>query len=858
MKSNKVITLFLIITVFTLVISFEDVYADKTIEVEIKYTNGDRVDFNDIQLIVYQNYDTSPILEKKIESNPHIISVPENNRYKIEVYVNGMYAGVEYIQLDNNPKKLNINIPLSGGIQFEIYYKNGQIPIKDATVILKSQNNLELRKGVTNDQGETIRYWVQSTSLQNEHYVVDVYLDDLFLTSSTVKVHQGVATNKKITTNIPETIEELISINLYDGSNKITSKDGEYKVTLEDVNDNEIDTANVNFRGDAHFSSLKSGTYTVKITPDNIEESNLWPQNKIHIVGDVNNFNIFKNSQDFVNQENPFLSCNCISFRLDDVQDYWLADTQIQLIGLFAEKNIPISVGIIGSLFGSDENLISVLTENIDSENIEIVNHSWNNEPLTNFGEVTQDEYITKTNEKILDVLGVTPTALIPPQNLYDENTVKTLKKNGFTHLISHVKENSDTNIEDNSFYIVPATTETGILLDSIQWKIQEKDHIYEMIKTSLSQKGYAIVMIHPQEFSLNDQGEYDIPNTKYIGELDKLLDEISQLDSKIVKISNVKPHEEIIEKTQESQEVNPNTIEEPPIIQETEIESCNCVSFRLEDVQDYWLNDVQIKIMEIFIENETPLTIGIIADAFGNDPKITEFVRQNIENEKGNLQVATKGIGLTSFTNYDKNEQNKNLKESIDLIESNLNVKPHVFIPPGNKFNSDTMEILENNGITHISSSLTNGDSPPFEFKGEKVYRFPQVTSTSDYNTAKNIFEGVPNHQTFSESIQGIDNYGFSVISIAPQAFSMIENSTYTNAVNQKQIEELEKLIEEFNEKGYKIVSIDEINSNLIVKVPSWIKNNAGWWAEGAIDDNSFVQGIQFLIKEGIMSISS
>ncbi len=37
---------------------------------------------------------------------------------------------------------------------------------------------------------------------------------------------------------------------------------------------------------------------------------------------------------------------------------------------------------------------------------------------------------------------------------------------------------------------------------------------------------------------------------------------------------------------------------------------------------------------------------------------------------------------------------------------------------------------------------------------------------------------------------------------------------------------------------------------------IPSWIKNNAGWWAEGAIDDNSFVQGIQFLIKEGIMQI--
>ncbi len=40
--------------------------------------------------------------------------------------------------------------------------------------------------------------------------------------------------------------------------------------------------------------------------------------------------------------------------------------------------------------------------------------------------------------------------------------------------------------------------------------------------------------------------------------------------------------------------------------------------------------------------------------------------------------------------------------------------------------------------------------------------------------------------------------------------------------------------------------------------EIPSWIKNNAEWWADGVIDDDSFVQAIQFLIKEGIMTISS
>ena len=43
------------------------------------------------------------------------------------------------------------------------------------------------------------------------------------------------------------------------------------------------------------------------------------------------------------------------------------------------------------------------------------------------------------------------------------------------------------------------------------------------------------------------------------------------------------------------------------------------------------------------------------------------------------------------------------------------------------------------------------------------------------------------------------------------------------------------------------------EINS---YKIPDWVKNNAGWWADGQIPDSAFVQGIQFLIKEGIIIV--
>jgi len=60
------------------------------------------------------------------------------------------------------------------------------------------------------------------------------------------------------------------------------------------------------------------------------------------------------------------------------------------------------------------------------------------------------------------------------------------------------------------------------------------------------------------------------------------------------------------------------------------------------------------------------------------------------------------------------------------------------------------------------------------------------------------------------------------------------------------------------FKEFEFEIIKHMSTNTTMAPKspIPQWIKNNAGWWADGSIDDNSFIQGIQFLIKEGIMKI--
>jgi len=51
-------------------------------------------------------------------------------------------------------------------------------------------------------------------------------------------------------------------------------------------------------------------------------------------------------------------------------------------------------------------------------------------------------------------------------------------------------------------------------------------------------------------------------------------------------------------------------------------------------------------------------------------------------------------------------------------------------------------------------------------------------------------------------------------------------------------------------------LVGVFMVPNAFAENVPDWIKNNAGWWATDQIDDSAFLQGIQYLIQEGIMII--
>jgi len=284
---------------------------------------------------------------------------------------------------------------------------------------------------------------------------------------------------------------------------------------------------------------------------------------------------------------------------------------------------------------------------------------------------------------------------------------------------------------------------------------------------------------------------------------------------------------------------------------------SCNCVAFRLDDIQDYWLDDVQIEIMSKFEEKSIPLTIGIIGNQIGEDQKILNILKK-IRFDVNNFEVANHGWKHEDFSIISLEQQSVLIKLTNDKVFDIIGTVPTVFIPPFNQFNENTLIAIKQNGITHLSSSIIKGDFPPFLLKDSEMYRFPETATTGKFNNEINLFVGENPDITFSNIESSLEKYGFAVITMHPQEFSIIKNETYVNQINQKQIENLELLISKIKDSKLKIVQIGQINldSDLNFIIPSWIKNNAGWWADGQIDDTTFVQGIQYMITKGIIVI--
>ena len=119
---------------------------------------------------------------------------------------------------------------------------------------------------------------------------------------------------------------------------------------------------------------------------------------------------------------------------------------------------------------------------------------------------------------------------------------------------------------------------------------------------------------------------------------------------------------------------------------------------------------------------------------------------------------------------------------------------------------------------------------------------------------------EAAPVEEKESDGKEGIDLKTELIKTI-----SILQDIQVGTFLTEARYRELKSIFEGFTAKMgadalmdiLKNIDLQSEKSTPEVSIPGWIKNSAGWWADGQIDDNTFVTGLQWLISNGIMKIS-
>lgn len=810
--------------------------------VKLKNFENDLVAPFGIVVNIYQ--DDSKKLFRTIEpqQNPFVITdLPNNHQYSFEVIKNGIIATKTPLTTINSDV-LEIFIPNEGGVKFKIRY-NDNSEISGATVLVKSLDNKIWVNTKTSDTGETGRFWLQATNDESYYYSEILLEDDISFIYSPVHIPSGLPIDLDVKTPWPKQID-FIKVRVYKDNHLANNYDGEFFVELYNSDNQKISSVSVN-KGNALFTLVPVGKYQFKVWHKPIGSDSFQIYSTYNTIITKNtSIDIFE--QDILDKTKQ--NCKCVAFRLDDVQDYFLNKPQMAVIETFRQKNIPLTLGIIGGLIGSDSDLISLIKQGILDQTLEVANHSWNNSPITVYNKTQQEQLIKDANKMIFDIFGVSPKVFIPPENVFDTSTIEILKTNNFTHLSSSLNyDYPPFELSNSTFYRFPKVAQTAILdSNSNIWINENRTKIFSDIQNAMNNYGFAVVMMHPPDFAINDKGIYkNQVNQKMINELEMLIDDITNAGYSIVPISQINldsEHIENVKKTHSSISTKPN---------------CNCVAIRVDGVQDFWLNKVQNTLIDTLEQNNASFTLGIIGKFFGDDPMITSKINSTLRNNRVDVNLANMGWEFVDHSQFGITEQSASIAKTNERIRQLFGIYPKIFIPPFGQYDDNTVLALKQNNIVYLSSD-TQKDKSNLALKSD-ISHIPYTVSATELLEDDPFLQGTISQKALKKIHSNLEQYGFAVISIMPTDIAIKENQNFQNTVDQTKLQTFTDILSAIKNDSLDFVTLDKIPEILWSKsltIPSWIKNNAKWWSEKQIADSDFVSGIEYMIQNQIIII--
>ncbi len=507
---------------------------------------------------IYQDNGQIPYrIIESITGNPfNIVSLPFGHQYKIDVYANGMYSSSNYVTLEQTQQNINVNIPLPGGMRVNVLYNDGQTPVVNSFVDVRSVDNKTWGSSFTDANGQTLRFWIEPTTAEKDHYTIDVKIGQhLLYTSTSVFLLPGIPQDIKIVTPWPPLVNSLIAVQVYNNQSKpVSSSDGKFAVDLFDYQGNKITESPVNTRGEADFYNLKVGDYNFQAI--NLKDNFTWGNSHVTIDGTQMSFIVRENqirttptqTTPQINQQPqtpqipPISSCNCVAFRLDNVQDYWLDNVQANIVNVFKQKNAGLTLGIIGKVFGSDTKLVNDIKAQTNANGeLELGINGWSFEDFTLYNETYQKSLLEQSNNKLGTIFGVSANVFVPPFGKANNDTFYAMRESGINYITATTDVIPPTSLL-GTIHSIPATVfTTNHYLENGTLESITNDMIMSQIQASVQKYGFAVVTLNFQDYAVNNGTlKENVADSSQIAKLGSLIDMIRSKGLNIVKISEI------------------------------------------------------------------------------------------------------------------------------------------------------------------------------------------------------------------------------------------------------------------------------------------------------------------------------
>ncbi|MEK6908845.1 MAG: DUF2334 domain-containing protein [Nanoarchaeota archaeon] len=209
---------------------------------------------------------------------------------------------------------------------------------------------------------------------------------------------------------------------------------------------------------------------------------------------------------------------NKVIIRIDDIGRKNYSIVIKQMLEELSKRKMPFTLGVIASELEDDNNYIVSLKETVAKNKSEFALHGYYHKKDVDgnpeFKELSKEDAskLIHAGKTIMqEKLEITPITFIPPWNVASYGTKEALIEEKFTTFSGDKDEFEKSKLFFIGYNVATANFQPHILVTLTQIK--------EDCEKSFEKRGYCVIMIHPQDYLIDDVGDkhkQDIDSEKY------------------------------------------------------------------------------------------------------------------------------------------------------------------------------------------------------------------------------------------------------------------------------------------------------------------------------------------------------